>query len=161
MIKLTPLQKRVLGVISSNCRASVSDVAGIVSARSHQVRYIMDRLSADLNLSPYCFSNPFRSGLVPYQMYFSMDSGSLSRRTKISSGGRGKSCYFGYVYVHEHVHGEARDVCITTIGYALLATLTVHSLPKEPVSLPPPLKLGRIAAILLRGFPWISHLRPL
>jgi DNA-binding Lrp family transcriptional regulator len=83
MIKLSPLQKKVLGVISMDCRIEVEEVARQVSARPHQVRYVIDRLQDLLSLSPYCLTNPFRRGLVPYSALFSIDNSELSHRTEM------------------------------------------------------------------------------
>ena len=83
MIKLSPVQKQILAIISMNCRVQAEEVARQISARPHQVRHTIERLKDLLNLSPYCFTNPFRRGLVPYHIFFSINSADLSRRTKM------------------------------------------------------------------------------
>jgi DNA-binding Lrp family transcriptional regulator len=79
MMKLTPIQRKILAEFSLNSRNSVSSVARKIGAKEHVVRNAFDFLSNRLNMKPYCFSNPFRQGLIPYRVYFCLKSGNSPR----------------------------------------------------------------------------------
>lgn len=83
MLKLSPLQKKILAEITWDSRASVEELARRVSARAHTVRYAIQQLTEALHLQPFCFSDPFKQGLVPHRILFSLDSSDLTRRQKI------------------------------------------------------------------------------
>jgi DNA-binding Lrp family transcriptional regulator len=79
MLKLTPIQRRILAEFSLNSRASISAVARKLGIKEHIARNAFDFLSERLSLRPSCFSDPFRQGLIPYRIFFSLKSGDSAR----------------------------------------------------------------------------------
>jgi|GEM_PF-3212825 len=79
MFTLTPLQRRVLAELCFNSRAPISDVARKLRVKPHLVRYALEYLTPRLKLRPFVFTDPFRQGLTPYRVYFSLSAGQQSR----------------------------------------------------------------------------------
>lgn len=78
-MKLSPLQKQVLAQIAWEARISPEQVAKHLGVRTHTVRYAIRSLRESLDLQPYCFTDPFKLGQLPYRALFSIDSGDLAR----------------------------------------------------------------------------------
>lgn len=83
MLKLSSAQRQVLAEITWNSRASVEELARHLSIRPHTVRYAIEQLTEMLHLHPFCFSDPFKQGLIPHRILFSVDSSDLARRKKM------------------------------------------------------------------------------
>jgi DNA-binding Lrp family transcriptional regulator len=62
-----------------NARAPISDIARKLRVKPHLVRYALEYLTPRLNLRPCLFTDPFRQGLTPYRIYFSLSAGQQSR----------------------------------------------------------------------------------
>lgn len=50
-----------------------------IGVKEHTVRNALDYLSVRLNMKPYCFSDPFKQGRIPYRIYFCTRSGNSAR----------------------------------------------------------------------------------
>lgn len=83
MGSLTAVQKRVLAEITWNCRDSVADVAKRLRLRDHTVRYAIDQLNSLLDLKAICFTNPFRMGVLPFRIYFCVNSSDKAKVNKM------------------------------------------------------------------------------
>jgi DNA-binding Lrp family transcriptional regulator len=84
-VKLSPLQQKVLAHISWNARVSPEELAGLVGARVHTARYAVRQLVSDLKLRPYCFTDPFRMGLIPYRALFSINTADRKKSQRLIS----------------------------------------------------------------------------
>lgn len=73
-MKLSPIQQKVLAHIAWNGRISPEDLAKRLGIRAHTARYTIQQLKQILNLRAYCFTDPFKIGLVPYRALFSVNS---------------------------------------------------------------------------------------
>ena len=78
-MKLSPFQKQVLAQIAWEARISPDQVAKKIRSKTHSVRYAIQQLRDLLDLQPYCFTDPFKIGLLPYRALFSINSGDKER----------------------------------------------------------------------------------
>lgn len=72
MKELSPLQRRILGEITWNARASNIEIARKCRLKSHTVRYAVEQLTSRFGLMPLFFTDPYLQGQIPFNIYFSL-----------------------------------------------------------------------------------------
>jgi DNA-binding Lrp family transcriptional regulator len=72
MKELSPLQRRILGEITWNARASTMEIARKCRLKNHTVRYAIEQLTSRFGLMPLFFTDPYLQGQTPFIIYFSL-----------------------------------------------------------------------------------------
>lgn len=82
-MKLSPLERDVIGALFFNADAKVSEVARELGMREHRVRSAIQRLKQEKIVSPHFYINPSRLGLTDFSIVASLPSHGATEKKRL------------------------------------------------------------------------------